>query len=229
VRHLLERSPVLGLALVLVADQPAPDRATEMRGHFDHALAIHAAVIRGDLPAVKPQAQALAGIDPSTMPPGPATQIGAVRSAAGDVAKAGTVLEAARSAAVMLTACGQCHRATGARPTLPAGSRPSGAGLTGHMQQHQEAANQLLLGLLEPSEDRWRAGALALAAAPLHPKELPVDSALRRQIAPTEDRVHRLATEAVQATDPIARTDYYGQILAGCADCHTRVAARPVP
>jgi hypothetical protein len=210
------------------ARQPQ-SRADQMRGHFNHALAIHAAVIRGDLPAVKPEAAALAGIDPATMPPGPATQIAAVRSAAGDAAKAGTILEAARSTALMLTACGNCHRATGAAPALPPAQRTAGTGLSGHMHEHQDAADELLRGLVQPADDRWRAGARALAAAPLNPKELPVDSTLRRQIAPTEERVHRLAADAVQATDPVARAGFYGQILAGCADCHTRVAAAPRP
>ncbi|MDH4065501.1 MAG: hypothetical protein OEW19_13970, partial [Acidobacteriota bacterium] len=42
----------------------------------------------------------------------------------------------------------------------------------------------------------------------------------RRQLAPTEERVHRLATDAIQATDAKTRAGFYGQVLAGCADCH---------
>ena len=99
------------------------------------------------------------------------------------------------------------------------------------MLEHQVAVQQLVEGLVVPSDATWRNGARALAAAPMNATELPVDAAVRRQLAPTEERLHRLATGAAEADDPFARAAFYGQLLAACADCHTRYAkaARPKP
>jgi len=102
--------------------------------------------------------------------------------------------------------------------------RPQVGGVVGHMLEHQVAVDLMFQGLVVPSDSLWRQGTRAMATAPLHPRELPVDSAVRRELAPTEERVHRIATAAAQATDPFARAGFYGQMLAGCADCHKRHA-----
>jgi hypothetical protein len=57
----------------------------------------------------------------------------------------------------------------------------------------------------------------------------PVTAVVRAPLAQTEERLHRLATGAAQATDPAARAAFYGQFLAGCADCHPRYATLTQP
>lgn len=233
-RTLLLVSGVLALALgwnasadqsppaASAAQAPGPDaaQARYMRAHLNQVMVIHAAVIRGDLAAMAPAARALAALDDSRFPAGGPRQVAAMKAAAARASRAGDALEAGRATAEMLTACGTCHRSLGTRPPIPTVERPSVGGVVGHMLEHQVAADLLLEGLVIPSDTSWRAGAQALMGAPLNPRELPVDSAVRRQLAPTEERVHRLATDAAQATDPQARAGYYGQVLAGCADCH---------
>jgi cytochrome c553 len=195
-----------------------------MRAHFNQAMVVHAAVIRGDLAAVAPAARVLADQDPASLPAGSASHVDAMKQAARLATEAADILAAGQATARMLIACGNCHRALGTMPALATRSRPPVGGIVGHMLEHQLAVDQMLQGLVVPSDSLWRQGTRAMAAAPMHPRELPVDSAVRRELAPIEERVHRMATEAVQATDPFARAGFYGQMLAGCADCHKRHA-----
>jgi cytochrome c553 len=221
------------LPMLLVVPQPAGQ--AQMRAHFDQALVLHEAVIQGNLPAVGTAARALADqvTESQTSAPALASSrpLAALADGARKVAQSRTILAAAIETAGMLSACGRCHRAAGVTPAFPAPSQPVATGLTGHMQEHQVAVRQLVEGLVVPSDAAWRNGARALAAAPLNATELPVDAALRRQLAPTEERLHRLATGAAESDDPFARAAFYGQLLAACADCHTRYAkvARPRP
>jgi cytochrome c553 len=195
-----------------------------MRAHFNQAMVVHAAVIRGDLAAVAPAARVLADQDPASLPAGSASHVAAMKQAAREAADARDILAAGQATARMLSACGNCHRALGTMPAVTSRPRPSVGGIVGHMLEHQVAVDQMLEGLVVPSDSLWRAGTRAMATAPLHSRELPVDSAVRRELAPTEERVHRMATDAVQASDPFARAGFYAQMLAGCADCHKRHA-----
>lgn len=200
-------------------------RAAQMREHFARAMTLHVAVIRGDLPAIAPAAQALLEYEgPTGVPARAATYVAAVRKAAADVSRATDVVTAAYSTALMLTACGDCHRSVGTMPAAPLAIHRELGGVVGHMLAHQRAADQMLQGLIVPSDSLWRAGTRAFVSAPLHPSDLPVHSAERRQLAPIEERIHRLATDAAQATDARARASFYGQMLAGCADCHKQHA-----
>jgi cytochrome c553 len=213
-------SGVTAAAIGTQENRPDAAQVRYMRAHLSQAMVLHAAIIRGDLPAVGPAALALATLDDSQFPAGAPEAVAAMKAAARRAANAKDVLEAARSTAELLSACGNCHRTIGTRPAILPTSRPQLGGIVGHMLEHQGAVDQLLEGLVIPSDTLWRAGARALMAAPLNPRDLPLDSNARRQLAPTEERVHRLATEAIQATDPEARAGFYGQVLAGCADCH---------
>jgi cytochrome c553 len=229
----MHRAPHIALLIILTAGVPADTR--QMRAHFEQALRLHAAVIRGDLAAVGPAARALADQVAQSQAGSPALTssrpLAALADGARKVAQSTTILAAAIETAGMLSACGRCHRAAGVTPAFNAPAQPVATGLTGHMLEHQVAVQQLVEGLVVPSDAIWRNGARAQASAPLNPTELPVDAAVRRQLAPTEERLHRLAAGAAEADDPFARAAFYGQLLAACADCHTRYAraARPKP
>ncbi|HQZ39698.1 MAG TPA: hypothetical protein PLH72_11730 [Vicinamibacterales bacterium] len=151
-------------------------QAAYMKAHLGQVLVVHAAVIRGDLAAVGPAARALATLDDQQFPAGAPDQVKAMKAAAARAADATDALAAGRATAEMLTACGNCHRTVGTRPAVPARPRPEVGGVVGHMLEHQLAADQLLEGLVIPSDTLWRAGARALMVAPLNPRELPVDS-----------------------------------------------------
>jgi hypothetical protein len=215
-------------AAVRVNAQTVPTdtaRAADMREHFSRAVRLHAAVIRGDMPAVASAAQALENYEgPPGMPARSGRFIAAIRNSAIDVSRAADIVAAAHSTALLLNACGDCHRSVGTMPATPLAIRPELGGVVGHMLAHQRAADQMLQGLIVPSNSLWQAGARAFVSAPLHPKDLPMHSAERRHLAPIEERIHRLATDAAQATDARARASFYGQMLAGCAGCHKQHA-----
>lgn len=211
-------------AVAAQGQPPASAQAEDMRAHFNEAMVVHAAVIRGDLAAVAPAARVLADQDPASLPPGASRHVAAMKEAAREAVEARDLLAAGQATGRMLIACGACHRAVSTMPAFANPPRSTLGGVVGHMLEHQLAVDQMLRGLVVPSDTMWRAGARGMATAPLSPRDLPVDSAVRRELAPTEERVHRLATDAAQAADPFARAGFYGQMLAGCADCHKRHA-----
>jgi hypothetical protein len=198
-------------------------RAAAMRGHFDAALEVHAAIIEGDLAAAGARAEALAASmaqEPASETSAPARV--AILDAAGAVQRAADVLAAARATADLLNGCGRCHRAEHVAPAFAPITRGRSDTLVDRMHIHRNAADQLLAGLIVPSDEAWRSGARELATAALYDPGLPVDPAVHQALSATQERFHRLATEAVQADDPRARAAFYAQFLAGCADCHTR-------
>lgn len=200
-----------------------PDRAARMRQHYGQALAVHAAVIRGDLPGIVEPAQWLAANAGLTPPPaGSERHIDAIRAAARRVADAKDILAAATATSAMLSSCGDCHRAASVMPSAGLPAAPEVGGAVGHMLRHQRAAEQMLQGLVVPSNALWREGAKAFVEAPLHPRELPVSTPDRRQMIDTEERLHRTASQAVEVTDPMLRASLYAEILSACADCHRR-------
>ncbi len=221
----MNRAPRVAGLIILITASPAADMI-QMRAHFDQALLLHDAVIRGDRAAVGPAARALAEqvaeSQSGSQTPASSRPLAALAEGARRVARASSVLEAAVETAGVLSACGRCHRASAVTPAFPAPAQPVAAGLSGHMLEHQAAVRQLVEGLVAPSDATWRNGARALAAAPLNAMDLPVNSAVRTELAPTEERLHRLAAGAADANDPFARAAFYGQLLAACADCHTR-------
>jgi len=205
------------------AVKPDAARQAHMQVHFSQVMTIHEAVIRGDLAAVKEPASWLATHEaPDSLPPGSALYVTAMREAAKRTAAATSVIEAASGTAAMLKTCGDCHRGVG---TMPAAAivppRPEVHGLVGHMLSHQHGADQMLQGLTTPSSALWRAGAAALATAPLDADSLPRDAKLGPEAKASEERLHVLASEAGRAEDVAARAVFYAQILTRCADCHT--------
>jgi hypothetical protein len=203
--------------------QPDTQRAVAMHGHYADAVAMHNAVIKGDLAGVSLAAQALTEYTaPPGMPDRSDARVADIRQAAREAAAATTILSAAVSSAVMFTACGQCHQLVGTQPVLRSRPSPEVGGLVGHMLEHQRAADQIFQGLVVPSDSKWRDGLRGFAKAPLNPTDLRVGAEARRTLSQTEERMHRLATDAAQATEPRSRANYYGLLLAGCADCHSR-------
>jgi cytochrome c553 len=197
-----------------------------MGKHYGLAFALHTAVIRGDSDAIALAAQALARAPdpPGTITDRTAKHAATIRQAAADVAASKTIVAAATSTALILNACGQCHLALDAKPSFTLRPESELGGIVGHMLAHRRAADQMFQGLATPSNALWREGTRAFASAPLHAGDLPVNQADRKWLTQTEERMHRLSTDAAQATEPRARANYYGLLLGGCADCHGRSA-----
>ena len=212
---------IAALAAVVAGHPQDPARSAVMRGHYQEAMVVHAAVIRGDLPAATSAARALAEYEP---PPGTLPKaepfVRAIRDSASEIEHAKSIASAASSTANMLIACGDCHRALGTQASAPLAGSPKVGGVVGHMLAHQRAADQLLQGLVAPSESSWRDGARAFAAAPLVQKDLPAREPEAHELILRERSVHQVAAAAADARDAQNRAGFYGMILGGCADCH---------
>jgi cytochrome c553 len=198
-----------------------PERVAEMRHHFTEVTQIHEAVIRGDLPAVREPATKLGDIAiPSGVPDSAVQYVAAIRTAGRRAATATTLVSAAQATVSMVTECANCHRAVGVlpAPTTPPG--PDVGGLVGHMLVHKRAADEMLQGLVIPSASRWREGAERLRTAALRPSQLPSDPKLTREIRQADEKVHKLADQAVKADTASARASTYVELLTTCAECH---------
>jgi cytochrome c553 len=201
------------------AAAPASTVASHMTDHFTRVHDIEEAVIRGDLEAVGEPARWLQShMTMEGLPAGSEPFISEMRNAASAVASTDDAGNAAVATATMLAACGKCHTATGATPKMPEMPPPAAAeGAVGHMREHQYAVDLMAEGLERPSDDLWKQGARALAAAPLAGADLPE---VPKSVDEMETRVHELADRALNASDTGARTAIYGEIVGDCASCH---------
>jgi cytochrome c553 len=68
-------------------------------------------------------------------------------------------------------------------------------------------------------DEVWRAGAVALAEAPL----LPSDGAPSSEVAMMARQVHDLAAEAQRVESPTGRAGLYGRLLTTCSRCHEQL------
>jgi mono/diheme cytochrome c family protein len=199
-----------------------PQRLAEMRHHFLQVTLVYEAVIRGDLAAVRAPATELSILPtPTGLPLTAAPFVDAIRTAGRQAAVATTLEAAAAPAAMMLAQCGECHRAAGIFPAPSARTYPDVGGLVGHMLEHQRAADELLQGLLIPSESRWTQGAARLRAAELSRADLPSDPKLTPEVRKAEAAVHALADRAAAASTTAARAAVYVDLATTCARCHT--------
>lgn len=188
--------PALGPAAEAAGGQQPlqldPARAALMKAHYHEAIAVQDAIIRGDLAAATSAVEALSKAPaPEGLPAAAVPYANALKAAA-------------------------CLR-----PALPVPSPSAVGGVVGHMVAHQRAIDQMQQGLVLPSAQLWREGAQGLRVAPLRRAELPRNSGLTRDVIAAEERVHRMAEEAVATTEPAVRARQYAQILATCAECHS--------
>lgn len=201
----------------------SPERAAFMRAHFGSVMALHSAIVRGDVALARSHAREIADRhQPLDLPPAAEPYLDVMRRTAARAAGEDELEDLAAMSAAMLAACGDCHRAAGVMPSAPP-PPPSAVtgGAVGHMLEHQRAVDLLVQGLTMPSESLWVDGATALAAAPLHRDDLPRREAkLTREILETERRVHELAARASEHTDVRSRIYYYSEIVQSCGTCH---------
>lgn len=231
-RPVLRIVPTVALGIVIIGgwssstarDQKVPldaRRAAHMQDHFAQAMAMHRAVIRGDLAALKSPATWLADhAVPPSMPPGTESYPAAMSRIARRAAGATDIPDAAASVATLLTICGECHQAAGTMPAVPLQPPTESGSIAGHMLRHQRAVDQMLQGLVVPSHTLWRQGARDLSEAPLRAGDFPVNRRLGQPMARAEQHVHALASQAVDTNDSSGRASIYGQLLATCAGCH---------
>lgn len=211
-----------GCALLGRSDTTLPAHMAVHRSQIGQA---QTALVRGDLEGARVPARWLAEHEEHpSLPQGVLSPAEDVRAFARSVVRAGSIQDAARCVAEIASACGRCHQASGAGPTVaPYSMPPSGQMPARHMLRHTWAADRMWDGLVGPSDRSWELGATGLMEDPLFQSPTthtdPEVQALARQ-------VHALGTTA-RTTAPDHRAGVYGQILLACARCHTLVGVEP--
>jgi cytochrome c553 len=211
-----------GLAVLAPIQPPRGASAAMMRGHFDDAIRIHEAIVRGDVNSAREPARRLAEYPADAWPGEGRRYVAGLAMAAAQVKTAKEPAAAAAATASMLVACGDCHRATGHTPAPSAVSwRSERGGIVGNMLEHEAAAGELFRGLVIPSVAAWRNGAARLRTATLRDTSLRSDPSVTRTIAAYEKRLHETAARAVAAGNQARRAMVYAELITQCAGCHS--------
>ena len=216
------------LAAACKSGMQSPTVQMRMKDHDKHGLAIRDAVARGDLDGAKREAAGLALL-PVEGPIDPAwkRKLDAMNVAAARIANAADLKDAAHGLGPLAKTCGDCHTMLG-RP-WPAVPAPTGqaSGVQPFMVRHEWAASRMWDGLAIPSDDAWKAGALALAEEPISPEALTPGKTPVAKVGELEQLVHELGRKA-ETTDKVdARMQLYGETMATCAECHAWLHGGP--
>jgi hypothetical protein len=203
--------------------------ADHMQEHFTQAVAFRDAVIGGDLAAAQEPATWMAEHQMAGgVPEGWAPFVAEMQTAAAGAVEATELEATAAAAGAMAAQCGACHQSQGAMIDVSIGEPPAAEpGTMAHMARHQWAMERLWDGLVTPSDEAWAAGCEVLADAPLAASSFADDPRLREELGAEAARVHALGAQGAEAADLSARGQLYGQLLATCAPCHSRVQQTP--
>lgn len=223
---------VAPLAASLVAQEAAGrfyeplGRVAEMRHHFFDVTVVHEALIRGDLNATLQPAARLSTIAvPALLPESSHRFVENLRVAARRIVLAPTLGNAAVEVTTMLRQCGSCHQALSVYPAPRTRTGPDLGGIVGHMLEHQRALDDLLLGLVVPSNGLWQTGASRLQTAVLQSDNWPRGTGLTAEVRRADELIHEIADQAMTATTPAEQASVYSRLITTCASCH-RLHAR---
>jgi cytochrome c553 len=202
-----------------------------MRAHFTHVAEIRDAIIRSDLAGVRPPATWLSTQVQEGLPLSAQPHVGEMQRIAAEVAAAEGLPQAAGGMARLAAACGNCHVAVKANPTLLAViPKAEDETLKGRMRKHYRAAEHLYRGLVVPSSHSWQLGVEALSGNPVD-LELTKSGEPSPEIRALARQLVDLAQKAGSADSQGARWPLYGQMLTTCAACHSRqgIVIPPTP
>ena len=218
-----ERTPQV--APTSLAQRVVAARA-RMHARYQAASSIQLAIGLGDLARARAEARTIATAAEPDFLPEWQPYLADIRASAEQVARARDPITAARTMAQLGRACARCHEATRARVTFAAVSPPPPASaLASQMPGHEWAAARMWEGLIGPSDERWLAGARALAASRL---TLTAESG-ELGIADDATRAKLLAARALKPQSGSDRAALYGDLLATCAHCHATIRDRALP
>lgn len=187
------------------------DRTTAMLRHEALGIAIRDAVVNGDLPTARRDAELLGKVMLQRRAPDP--DLTKMHAATDAIAKSTDLDSAAHGMSDLVLSCADCHG--GRRQDHPAAARraepPAG------MHRHAWAINELWDGLVDGTEDRWQLGAETLAD-PAN-AVMPTSHAVRN--AESSARLIAALGHRAETTNELpARAVIYGELIETCAACH---------
>lgn len=203
----------------------APDLAWHMRATFWDAVRARDALIDGNLANAQRAAEQIARTEYSRMVPADwKVGVGALQQHASALSIAPDLAAAAQELGRMALMCGECHalrkQGPGRTPTVPLPWEDPPESLDERMQRHQMGVDQLWDGLVLPSDNAWRSGTLTITRAPLRAAEL-ADEAVSPELNDRIEATRELGKEARLATTYLERARVFGELIAGCAQCHS--------
>lgn len=220
---LLAASLVIAFAGTAGADQRDGNLSEHMHEHWERITQIQAALIRGDLAAVREPAEYLATHPtPAALPGQWDEYVGSMRAAARAAVEAQDFTAAATATSRMGNACGSCHLDNGIEVRFDITDPPGfETDTVSHMIRHQWAADRMWEGIVGPSAVAWSRGIDALLEAPLTPHELKGGGDQPERVRKMARRIHQLAGNGMMASDGNEKAEIYAEFLANCAACHT--------
>lgn len=220
-RVLLLTAPVTFAAC---AGGPDPETAapSHMFAHFMQVGVIQSAIVNGDVDGTRRPARWIASHQEAQFPAAAQPALEQMRAEARVMLAQNELVDVARSLARMGVACGTCHEVTNGGPRINLSEAPPlDEASDQHMNRHVWALDRMWEGLIAPSDAAWRAGAAALADAPLQFSGQSDDQA--NQLAA---KVHELAGSARSASSENDRAGVYGELLQTCSLCHEALGMR---
>jgi hypothetical protein len=201
---------IVALALAACSSRYDPQGEPTMYSHFGAADDIHAAVIDGNLRAVKEPATWLAEHDIPSLPEGSESHLAELQDFARQAGHATSLGDAAHAMGGIAKTCGACHRENIAEPvTGKTAALEPGEDVATHMTRHAWAAERLWEGLVMPSDARWVKGSEVLKEAPFKPEAVAGASseeiAVLKEVELLEQRCHGIGAKAGTTTDPTER------------------------
>lgn len=206
------------------SDPSSPATQLHMHGRYGRVEGVRDALVVGDLVVAKRHAKGLeTPLSPEEVPERVEGMRDVVPARSRTLRRASSLAQGARAFAQLMLACGQCHERAEVRWPWDAPALPEGNSLQQHMDRHAWAADRMWEGLMLGDVERFDSGARQLAEAPLTPEAL--QGTHEARVGALAQRVHRRARQAPRAKDMAERSAIYGDVLAACADCHTRARA----
>jgi hypothetical protein len=195
-----------------------------MRAHFYELHTIEAALLRGDLDAVRERASAIRFDVLDGQNPAWAPHIDRLRAGATALARVESIDDACRIQAGMLGDCARCHEATSTKLSFAAPEAPPDEpALAARMARHRWAADRVWDGLVGLSTSTWSVGLRAMAAAPLPGSNMSEDPAQWERLARYGKELQRSARRADGARTIAERVQAYGALLVVCSGCHAKL------
>ncbi|MGI9344013.1 MAG: hypothetical protein ACR2QV_14325 [Gammaproteobacteria bacterium] len=204
--------------------------AEHMHGHYDQVGEIKAAVIAGDLDAVREPAAWLAGHDePPGLPNEWQPYIDEMRKYSAEAAGATNLVMAAAAISNIARTCGDCHRASGFEVAFGSSERPPAEldNVTTQMQRHLWAADRMWAALIGPSDRAWQQGAEMLGTVELAAADMASEADQLPRVEALAQRAQDLGRQGGGASSSEARAATYGEFLSLCATCHSVTGGGP--
>ncbi len=127
---------------------------------------------------------------------------------------------AAHIAGTMAGTCGACHEEQGLEVLQEDGTSPSEDDF---MRRHRWASEQLWNGIIGPSDSAWQAGAAVLRDSKFTAAEVEDYIVTTPEIEELIAKMQASSEEAQSTVKPEERQRLYGNLLAGCALCHSKM------